>query len=204
MRDTVISDSNTIFIEYTRVIHCITEAVRCRLADPSSSAIDVNGLCAALERAKQRTLVISRGLTFCSPYARRQFDHLVGIFHQSGLIYCYRIPVTHGSSAVIDSNVREARNLLFEHLHSLNDVMLFAQDLVWPLFIAGTESCGCPADQAWIKKKMEEVMQASGYLDRQRVLTFLTAFWILGQEKEVRWIEVARDWARNGNSFLVL
>jgi len=97
---------------------------------------------------------------------------------------------------------------------------------VWPLLIAGTESVGLPEDQGWVEAKMIEVMQSSGFLDRQRVLIFLKAFWGLSEERarahggsegegspgssslapppQLSWVEVAREWAASGNSFLVL
>jgi hypothetical protein len=83
----------------------------------------------------------------------------------------------------------------------------FAQDLVWPLFIAGTEATQ-KDDQDMVVSKLQQAMSETGFSNCQHALEFLKALW---QKRdwdevdvtEVDWIAFAREWTAQGKTFLV-
>jgi hypothetical protein len=80
-----------------------------------------------------------------------------------------------------------------------------AQDLTWPVFIAGTECYGDPECHRLVEARMEEIMRLSGVLQRPRLLDFLRCLWSLqAQQVDLTWINLARSWAEKEKSILVI
>ncbi|GKZ35918.1 hypothetical protein AbraIFM66950_006753 [Aspergillus brasiliensis] len=72
------------------------------------------------------------------------FQHLVWIFYYAGLINVHHVLASDDS---LDTARQSWRYSVLSHLPLLVDKRSFAHDLVWPLFIAGTECRGCPQKQ---------------------------------------------------------
>ena len=80
---------------------------------------------------------------------------------------------------------------------------MWAQDLVWPLFIAGTELRGDRPSQKFVEGAFKDVMRLSRTLDRARVLEFLETWWNLSDQRLASWIDLARE-RPNDFNFLLL
>jgi hypothetical protein len=83
----------------------------------------------------------------------------------------------------------------------------FAQDLVWPLFIAGTEATQ-RGEQEMVIAKLQQAMSETGFSNCQHAVEFLNALWQRWdcdkvQENELDWISFAREWTGQGKTFLV-
>ncbi|GLB11763.1 hypothetical protein AtubIFM57258_008633 [Aspergillus tubingensis] len=141
-----------------------------------------------LEAATARMLELSLILCWQTDQACLSFQHLVWIFYYAGLIYVHHVLVRNGS---LDMICQSWRDSIFFHLALLIDKHSFAHDLVWPLFIAGTECRGCPQKQEVVAHEIELVMEVSGTLDRRNVLSFLKRFWAL-PESDLTWIQFMR------------
>ncbi len=91
------------------------------------------------------------------------------------------------------------------HLRCIKDIEPFAQELAWPVFVAGMECCGRLDEQAVVEDRMEEIMRINGPLDRRRMMEFLRGWWRIEEEERSRrsWIDLAREKARDGDSFLL-
>lgn len=103
-------------------------------------------------------------------------------------MYVHHVLARNGS---LDMICQSWRDSIFTHLALLVDKHSFAHDLVWPLFIAGTECRGCPQKQEVVAHEIELVMEVSGTLDRRNVLSFLKRFWAL-PESDLTWIQFMR------------
>jgi hypothetical protein len=142
-----------------------------------------------LNEAKCRMAQFGQILPFQTEDARISFLHLVCIFHHASLIYIYQV-LTEGCSI---SKLQGLRDSILDHSLCLPDKRAFACDLVWPLFIAGTECQGSLEKQKIVAHEIEVVMAISGTLDRRKVLSFLRHFWSLGQDRNMTWIQLMRE-----------
>ncbi|KAL3425540.1 hypothetical protein PVAG01_02331 [Phlyctema vagabunda] len=198
--DTLAHDNNSVFIEFHMVYQQVTNIERRRPLGSKGSPEDLVELHERLGRAKQRTLEFGQSLEFWSPHTRLDFAHVVDLYHHVGLIYSYQVIVGGSAPHTI---AWQYRDTIFEHIRVLGKNNSFIQDLVWPLFIAGTESRGCPEEQAFVEFKFLEIIKMTGPLDRWQVISFLKAFWALEMDTSLNWIDFAREQARMGHTFMV-
>ncbi|KAB8232391.1 Zn(II)2Cys6 transcription factor [Aspergillus alliaceus] len=138
--------------------------------DSNGSAVCVGDITRELEAARCRTLAQIQTIQFQDQDARHDFEHLTHMYYHASLIYSHRVLSDYASSEEY-----------------------FAQDLVWLLFVCGTECRGLPDQQDIIVRALLGVIHISGNLDRRRVLSFLRMYWQLDLvDREVSWIHVAR------------
>ncbi|PWY94989.1 hypothetical protein BO94DRAFT_542273 [Aspergillus sclerotioniger CBS 115572] len=180
-------DNNAIFSDFVSIISQVTRLERLKHNQQyavESSLLDT--MIQDLEAAKARMLQLGFTLRWQTDDARTSFQHLVWIFYYAVLIYVYHV-LADGS---LDTTLQSWRDSILTHLSLLPDKRAFAQDLVWPLFIAGTECRGCPQKQDIVAHELELVMEISGTLDRRNVLSFLRQFW---SESSGTWIQLMRQ-----------
>jgi len=129
------------------------------------------------------------------------FEHLVWMYFHASLIYSYQALADPRTCQAL---IKQSRDAILTNLHSLSGTgnELFAQNLVWPLFIAGTELQGNRANQKLIERHLTNVMRISRTLDRDRVLSFLQDWWTLPGGECVSWIQLARKRAWASGFFL--
>jgi hypothetical protein len=95
------------------------------------------------------------------------------------------------------------------------DNPIYAQDLVWPLFMAGTEASEAD-EREMVVRKLEQAMRGTGFSNCEKALEFLRALWadrdtvvnglLFGQVQTSTshdWISFAREWERSGHVFWV-
>ncbi|GES66081.1 hypothetical protein ATEIFO6365_0013004900 [Aspergillus terreus] len=169
-------DRITIFSDFVRITHSVTQVERVKFTTGSNpQTLQLEDVKEEIEVAKQRTLHLSQAIQFSSPAAQRDFAHLTCMYYHASLIYSQRVLADDVSSQ--EDSVQASREAILEHLENLTQRTNYAQDLVWPLFIAGTECRALPEKQGMIERAMIDVMRVSGSLDRRRVLSFLQMFW---------------------------
>ncbi|KAK5467647.1 hypothetical protein LTS15_000620 [Exophiala xenobiotica] len=192
------------FVQYLGIISTLAEVERSQTASCEELDIDLTlpTLVALLAGARERTEDYANTITFHLPGARRAFEHLVDLYHHAGMLYgCLVL------SGVVDSTdiVNSSRVALFQRLYSVTGTEIIAQDLTWPVFIAGTECQGQPENQRLIQEKMQEIMIMSGDLERPRLLAFLAELWLLQQQgTSTNWIKLARAYADRGEPILIV
>ncbi|GLA43721.1 hypothetical protein AnigIFM63309_001816 [Aspergillus niger] len=184
-----LTDANAIFGDFITIISRAThvERLQYRHGHPIDSSL-LRTMTGDLEAAKARMLQLSLILHWQTDQACSSFQHLVWIFYYASLIYVYHVLARDGS---LDTTRQSWRDSIFAHLALLVDKRSFAHDLVWPLFIAGTECRGCPQKQEVVAHEIELVMEISGTLDRRNVLSFLQRFWSL-PDIGLTWIQYMR------------
>jgi hypothetical protein len=196
---TLASNDKAPFIGFLHVIQHVTVIERGSL-DTAAPVVNVGTLELKLVKAREHAFNFAQSLAFRSRNTRKEFYHVVDIFFHAGLIYLYRSLLSERDA---DARITGSRNELFKHRRGLN-VEPFAQDLPWPLFIAGTECAGMTEDQECVESRMHEMVRLCGTLDRLKALGFLKEFWKMREQGyTVTWIEAAREWAKRGESFLI-
>ncbi|KAJ5760128.1 fungal-specific transcription factor domain-containing protein [Penicillium odoratum] len=184
------ADSTAMFGDFVNIINRVTHDERLqydRKYEKDPTLLDF--MTKELDQAQDRMAHFGQVLPFQTEEARISFQHLVCIFHHASLIYIYH--VLTGDPSIIPK-LQVLRDSILDHLSSLPDKCAFACDLVWPLFIAGTECRGEQEKQEIIAHELEVVMAISGTLDRRKVLSFLRLFWSL-QDRSVSWIQLMRQ-----------
>ena len=195
------SNDITIFSDFVRVIHRVTQIERA--AYDQRSTVDptqIEETIREVEVARHRMAQLGQKIHLQGCHAQQDFQHLICIFYHASLIYSYRV-LTNDSSS--DSNAQASRDSILDHLCSLSNRETFAHDLVWPLFILGTECRGLPEMQEIVSREMEAVMKISGALHRRKVLLFLQHYWSLDLDRSATWIYLMRE-MMPGNSMLIL
>ncbi|KAG4435342.1 hypothetical protein IFR05_009165 [Cadophora sp. M221] len=184
------------FIGFVHVTHTITELRR----NPHLQ-YSINDISMRLEQSRQHALSSGRLLHFTSTQSRVDFGHVVNTFYYTNLIYAFRALLSRAKS---DLQTIIPVNKLFQNLRKLTNAPLFAQDMAWQLFIAGTECRGSVQEQKFVERAIIEIARVSGAADRLRSLEFLKEFWYKQEQgSEESWILMAQKWAQEGNPFLI-
>ncbi|GKZ27295.1 hypothetical protein AbraIFM66951_012132 [Aspergillus brasiliensis] len=194
-------DNVTVFCDFIRIMHSVTRAEREKYTmQCSSQSIPIEFTLLDIEFAKAQMIQMSDTIKFRSVQARHDFECLVHMFYHATLIYTHRVL---SDSTSPDDGIQHSLGMLLKHVLPLSCSAAVAQDLVWPLFITGTESRGNQQMQRTVEEAMKNVIRLTGNLDRYRVLSFLKTFWSLDLEPGTTWIQYARDKSFNF-SFLVI
>ncbi|KAJ5099632.1 hypothetical protein N7532_006633 [Penicillium argentinense] len=190
-----------VFGEFVRVIQLVTELERSKyvhglVINPS----EFPNIIGTVETAKDKMILYSQKSHFWNDQVQRDFQHLVFIFYHASLIYTHRALSEDPST---NEYIQVSRDSILDWINLLSDRSTFAHDLVWPLFILGTESKGRPELQNFVSREMEAVMKISGVLDRRKVLSFLQLYWSTDLQHSVTWIQFMREKVPE-NSMLIL
>jgi hypothetical protein len=184
------SNDITVFSDFVRVIHQLTRIER--VAYDKGCAVDpvhIETITHLIEGARERMAQLGQRMHLQECQAQ-DFQHLVCIFYHASLIYSYQVL---GNDYSTDRRIQASRDSIIDHLNSLSNKETFAHDVVWPLFILGTECRGQPELQEMVSREMGTVIQISGGLDRHKVLVFLQHYWTLDLDRKIIWMQVMRD-----------
>jgi hypothetical protein len=214
--DDRISRPSSTFIEFLKLIEMVTSLERQVLTQPAmlvDSGVSASGLRKLFENARSRTLELGRTFQVSGSNDYLHLSRAVNCFYHAGLIYSHRALLKddsyyltlsdEGQQQLATSKVELFRALGFAETNKPT----FAQDLVWPLFIAGTEATQ-KDEQKMVVAKLQQAMLETGFSNCQHALEFLKALWqrragdeIFGSELD--WIAFAREWTGQGRTFLV-
>ena len=202
------SKPSIIFIEFLKLLQMVTNLSRQAPTHPSYLAsVSPSGLRQLFEHARSLTFQIARDN---HPSESQDYLHLtrtVNSFYHAGLLYSYRLllPSSHERQTQLSTSKIE----LFYALNLTETNKLkptFAQDLVWPLFIAGTEATS-NEEKEMVVGELRLAMSETGFSNCVHAVEFLDAFWqekqCCEEEKEVEWITFAKEWTGMGRTFLV-
>lgn len=196
----LLGSRDAVFTDLIRVIHQVTQAERIKaraqlLHLPQPDVIPFDNIRVQLELARRSAVCLGQAIQFWSDNERRAFEHLVWMYFHASLAYGYQ---ALADPHACQTSIGESRDAILMHLQFLSATgnEMFAQNLVWPLFIAGTEFKGNRASQRLIERHLTTVMRVSRSLDRGRVMSFLKDWWVLSDGECVSWIELIRrrDW----------
>ena len=208
----------SIFIEFLKLLQMITTLERQASTNPtalSKFGITPSGLRMLFENARVRTLELGKTFKVSSADDYLHLSRTVNCFYHAGLIYSHRALLKEESlgtsfSSEKQTQIKISKIELFRALGFTEPIKpTFAQDLVWPLFIAGTEATE-RGEQEIVVAKLRMAMAETGFSNCQHALEFLKALWERrvdadGQVAETKfdWIAFAREWTGQGRTFLV-
>ena len=214
--DDWIARPSSIFIEFLKLIEMVTSLERQALARPAmlvDSGVSASGMRKLFENARSRTLEMGRTFHVSGSNDYLHLSRTVNCFYYAGLVYSHRALLRNDTHNLAHPDERQMQlnSSRVELFHALGfaetNRPTFAQDLVWPLFIAGTEAT-LKAEQEMVVAKLQQAMSETGFSNCQHALEFLRALWqrrevdeIFG--KELDWIAFAREWTGQGRTFLV-
>ena len=204
------------FIEFLKLLQMVTSLERQASVNPAafaSSGVSPSGLRKLFENARSRSLELGRKFHVADADDYLHLSRTVNCFYHAGLIYSYRALL---KDAFIDENslleketqVRLSKFELFRALgFTETSKPTFAQDLVWPLFIAGTEAT-LQREQEMVVAKLQQAMSETGFSNCEHALEFLRALWQRRAggdmaQRQFDWIVFAREWTGQGRTFLV-
>jgi Fungal specific transcription factor domain len=207
---------SSIFIEFLKLLQMVTCLERQARTSPevvANSGVSPAGLRKLFEHARSRTLAMNKTFQVSGSHDYVHVNRTVNCFYRAGLIYSYRALLKDEALELNlfvekDAQIRTSK---FELFHALGfaetNKPTFAQDLVWPLFIAGTEATQCD-QQRMVIAKLQQAMSETGFSNCQHAVEFLNALWQernsnKEQETDLDWIAFAREWTGQGKTFLV-
>jgi hypothetical protein len=210
------SKPSSIFIEFLKLLQMATSLERQAITDPAllrSSGVSASGLRKLFENARSRALEFSRTFQVTGSHDYLHLSRAVNCFYHAGLIYSHRALLKGdlldpNSSEEKQDQLTTSKTELFKALgFAETNKPTFAQDLVWPLFIAGTEATR-KDEQELVVAKLQQAMTETGFSNCQHALEFLKALWdrrngVVGGAIEFDWISFAREWTGQGRTFLV-
>ncbi|KAH8424762.1 uncharacterized protein LDX57_002505 [Aspergillus melleus] len=202
------SSEDAILADFVRIIHSVTQLERLKTRSRASNqapptAFQVQTIYAQIESAKSHCLHVNQTIRFWSDLERRDFELVVSMYYYATLIYSTQA-LSELSTA--ETAKKEACSHILNHLKLLSETrngLRFTQDLVWPLFIAGTELRGDRAGQKIIENGFKTVIHTSRALDRSRVLLFLQSWWNVAGDEFVSWVDFARAQPAECNFLIV-
>ncbi|CZR68777.1 uncharacterized protein PAC_18676 [Phialocephala subalpina] len=191
------------FLGFCQVIQAVSHAERggVQHSNVPIRVTKMRSLLIGLEKAKRHAFTVGQELDLRSSQARLELNLIINTYYEAGYIYTLQALSSPAETSVVMQNSR--RQLRF-YLSQLANTSIFAQELPWPLFIAGTECGDQVEDQQYIEKRMHEMVKLTGTLDRLKALRFLKEFWAARtQNPDITWIQIAREWAQRRESFLI-
>ncbi|KAJ5794069.1 hypothetical protein N7457_000668 [Penicillium paradoxum] len=185
---------SAVFTGFLQVIDQITHLERLKFrSGPTAqyaSCDQVQDIHSQIESARMGMMRLSGTIHFTSEAERQGFELVVWMYYHATLIYSHQALSEDFSSLHL---VKRSRDEILRYVQFLSETRnsMFVQNLVWPLFLAGTELRGNTAGQKIIKESFNNVMRISRNLDRARVLSFVETWW---NEPGVytSWIDMAR------------
>ncbi|KAI1611247.1 fungal-specific transcription factor domain-containing protein [Exophiala viscosa] len=193
------------FIQYLGIISTLADIERSSHAgrcEEVRSGLTMSTLIVMFDEARRRSKNYANTITFRSPGARAAFEYVVDLHHHAGVLYGSHVLSDDGRSSVLTDSSRVA---LFQYLHKVTGPEIIAQDLTWPVFIAGIECHGRVEYQRLVCQKMQDIMRMSGELERPRLVSFLADFWFSqGQGSKDSWTKLARAYASRGTPIIIL
>ncbi|KAK4942794.1 hypothetical protein LTR10_017554 [Elasticomyces elasticus] len=193
------------FIQYLGIISTLADIERSSQSgrcEEVHSRLTMSTLVTMFEEARGRSKNYANTITFRSPGAREAFEYVVDLHHHAGVLYGSHILPDDADSPVLADSSRVA---LFQYLRKVTGPEIIAQDLTWPVFIAGIECRGQLEHQGLVYQKMQDIMRMSGELERPRLVSFLADFWFSQEEgSKDNWIKLARAYASHGKPIIIL
>jgi hypothetical protein len=214
--NSTIAKLSSIFIEFHKLLGMVTNLQHQAITNPETlacSGVSPSGLRKLFENARSRTLELGRKFQVSGSHDYLHLSRTVNCFYHAGLIYSYRALLKDYALDPDFPNEKQTQitTSKLELFHALGfaetNKPTFAQDLVWPLFIAGTEATQ-KEDQDMVVSKLQQAMSETGFSNCQHALEFLEALWLKRDWDEMEgyeldWIAFARAWTSQGRTFLV-
>ncbi|EXJ58423.1 hypothetical protein A1O7_05848 [Cladophialophora yegresii CBS 114405] len=198
-----------VFTDWLQLIQDVTRAERRRNDNPFSAEeasvalANMQGLQEKFEYARDRSRTFSRRFDFGTPGPHNDFTVLIDIFHYAGLAYSFQALLNTLDHAV-QASLQDHVTGVITAMGQIRNKDAYQHDLVWPLFVVGTQSRHNKDTQDFAETKLLEVMNSTGFSNCYPALEFLRRFWATDPLVVADWMQFARQESRQGKHFLVI
>lgn len=207
LMDYASSSDDSEFIPILRILQRITLKNRQRRGvstlSPTGPTYSSEG-CAKLREdlihARRKTSGWVSRMAHVSASVRADLEQVGEMFNLAGLIYGHQ--ALEFSCCV--SELESWGLQIIDHCGLFHQLPLFSQDVLWPLFIAGTTFGGCNMLQEVLATKIQDVAALSGHRNALSALAFLQQFWASQAIGRDNWINLAADWTQRGSDFIII
>ena len=202
------TDAN-VFTDWLQLVQDVTRTER-RRSDGESSretafpeSPNMQILQQGFDYARDRSRTFTKSFDFGKTGQHHDFMVLIDLFHYAGLAYSFEALLDTQDPAVqaaIETNVAA----IITTTDQIQNTIAYEHDLVWPLFVVGTQSRHNKSTQTFSETKLLEVMNSIGFSNCYPALDFLQRFWASDSSAIADWRQLARQEARQGQHFLVI
>lgn len=203
----------SVFSDWLQLVQDVTCTERRRHDGPSASSslpevlsqdlTTMQTLHQKFEFTRDRSRKFSESFDFGTPGPDSDFLVLIDIFHYAGLAYSFQALLDPFDPAVhqaIEDNVM----LIINAISKIQKTTAYQHDLVWPLFVVGTQSRHNTDTQAFAETELLEIMKSTGFSNCLPALEFLRRFWKSDPNFVADWRQLARTESNQGRHFLVI
>ncbi|WAO91600.1 Zn(2)-C6 fungal-type domain-containing protein [Fusarium falciforme] len=167
----VTSKESPLFSKILLLIHSITLDHRRYRQNKAASKVLLT-LRMDIELARGETLMVTGTLGIQDPSERRDFVRLVDLYCKATYLYAHRVLNQHGITPE-----RHILEDMFSVLDATEEPERICHNLVWPLFIMGTECHGDAERQGYITEQFEAIHRVTGFNHYQELVEFLLSVW---------------------------
>ena len=199
-------DQGSIFVGYLRLVQQITAIERNTYETQSerhhqTDIPSIDHFCESFKSARLDDLNALREIAFRSERQRQDFIDLIDAYHHVGIVYTLQAlaPVDIGP----ERRIEETQSAI-TCMKRMWTSKAFHHNMVWPLFIVGTEARSSPSSQAFMEAGLRQTMESTAFGNCHATLDFLRRFWTADCETNSSWISYARNEAGSGMSFVVI
>jgi hypothetical protein len=205
--DYVSSSDEAEFIPFLRVLQSITFKSRQHRTPPFLSSASPTcswAGCATLRedlmQARRKTSCWVLSIAQIPSSMRHDLEQVGIMFHLAGLVYGHQALQFNCCSR--ECEIWGLK--IIDNCRAFHQLSLFSQDILWPLFIAGTTVRGRRELQQRLETEIHDVATLSGHWNALSALAFLKQFWKCQTGSRCSWIDFAVDWTEQRREFLVI
>ena len=202
----VTDDDPQLFSQWLQLVQEVTIVERRRHANVPVDqyllhSADMRLLQHRFNEATNSSLLISQDLDFGTQGLQSDLATLLGLYQQAGLLYSYQALLGSKNSAVARDGCVES---VVNSVRLIQNLDAFQHDLVWPLFLVGTESRNNHSRQKFVEFGLLEAMRSTAFSNCRPALEFLRRFWTTDELVVTDWVQFGRQESQRGLNFLVI
>ncbi|OAL34940.1 hypothetical protein AYO20_05901 [Fonsecaea nubica] len=206
--DYVSSSDGSEFLPFLRILQKITLQNRrqkktvaaLQFADPEYSREGCVALTKDLLQARQETSRWVSGKANISASMRHDLEQVGHMYYLAGLIYGHQ--ALQFSCCSRECEVWGSQ--ITDGCDAFHQLPLFSQDILWPLFIAGTTFGNRAELQAILATKIQGVTTHSGHRNALPAPGLLKQFWTWQTGRRDSWIDFAAEWTQKCGDFVII
>lgn len=205
--DYISASDNSEFIPFLRVLKAIAlknrehrSASTLPRDSPAFCRADCGTLREDLMQAQRKTSDWISSMAYISASMQHDLEQVGNMFRLAGLIYGHQALQLSCCSQECELSGLQ----IMDNCRAFHQLPLFSQNVLWPLFIAGTMFRGRIELQKRLEAEIHGVARLSGHRNVLSALKFLTCFWGCQPGNGDSWIDFAVDWTEQRSEFIVI
>jgi hypothetical protein len=193
-----------LFVEHLTLVQQVTIAERCHYGAQRQQVAttvweDAESIRSSFAHARLKNLRAIDTTLRWSVQQRQDLVSLIELYHHTAILYALQALLSPMETIADRANELQHAVIYAEGLQYVQELR---HDLVWPLFVMGTEARGAPELQTFVEHNLFRAMNLTAFGNCHAALNFLRGFWV--SAGACNWISHARDAKDSGTSFVVI